>query len=132
MNNLRAGAGSQKQHTRQRVEDLETGSEPEDAGSEPDETGSSTSEEEPPRKSYKIPKFKYPKSKAQLEQYRRDFENLADHADEFFHAHSMAELMKLDDKLGGGKKGHHKLTERLARNLDRSTLPCSITFQSLL
>jgi hypothetical protein len=32
----------------------------------------------------------------------------------------LQELIKLDDKLGGGKKAQHKLTERLSRNLERS------------
>ncbi len=92
------------------------------AGSDPDDTPSSEESEQEEQKAakYKIPKRKYKRTKAEIEQYRRDLKNLNEHSDEFFCSHGLQELIKLYDKLGGGKKARHKLTERLSRNLERS------------
>ena len=75
----------------------------EDGEDDPDTSTSSDSDPENAGKQPKrIPKLKYPKSQAQLVQARLDFPHLAQHSNEFFGSHSLTELIKLDDKLGGG------------------------------
>jgi hypothetical protein len=89
--------------------------------SDPDRSSSDENASETEHKGpYKIPKVKHMYTKAQVEEYKRDFSFLAEKSDDFIRGHSVTELIRLDNKLGGGKgKGHRKLTERMARNLER-------------
>lgn len=69
---------------------------------------------------YKIPKFKYYRTQEELKKLRMDFPNLAHHPDATFHSNSLKELISLNVMLGGGGKATKKLTEKLARNLERT------------
>jgi hypothetical protein len=114
---LRGGLGGEASRLREPLfEDVEA-----EEASDPDRSSSDENDSETEQKGpYKIPKVKHTYTKAQVEEYRRDFASLAEKSDEFIRSHSVTELIRLDNKLGGGKgKGHRKLTERMARNLDR-------------
>jgi hypothetical protein len=114
---LRGGLGEETSRLREPLfEDVEA-----EEASDPDRSSSDENDSDTEHKGpYKIPKVKHTYTKAQVEEYRRDFSSLAEKSDEFIRSHSVTELIRLDNKLGGGKgKGHRKLTERMARNLDR-------------
>jgi hypothetical protein len=94
--------------------EAEEASDPDRSSSDDDASGTEA------KNPYKIPKTKHVYTKAQVEEYKRDISFLADKSDDFIRSHSVTELIRLDDKLGGGKgKGHRKLTERMARNLEK-------------
>jgi molecular chaperone GrpE (heat shock protein) len=103
------GTSKTKKGTQRRPPATPPAAESTSAGSDPDDTSSSGSSEQEEQKArqYKIPKRKYPRTKAEIEQYRKDLKHLAEHSDEFFCSHSLPELIKLDDKLGGGGRRHN-------------------------
>jgi hypothetical protein len=71
-------------------------------------------------KKYKIPKLKFGKrTAAEIKRMRVDFPNLSHHPDETFRTLSWTELIRLDSKLENSAKSSKKLTERLAKNLEK-------------
>ncbi len=50
---------------------------------------------------------------------RADLPNLSHHSDDVFRSNNLHELISLNNKLGGSKTGK-KLTERLAKNLEKA------------
>jgi hypothetical protein len=69
---------------------------------------------------FKIPKLKFgSRSAAEIKRMRADLPNLSHHPDETFRTLSWTELMRLDSKLESNSKSSKKLTERLAKNLEK-------------
>jgi len=74
----------------------------------------------------KIKKFKIPKnsekgrkSKETIKKLREDLPNLNHHSDEIFQSLSWSDLFKLDNKLESHGKGGKKLTDKMAKNLEK-------------
>jgi hypothetical protein len=60
---------------------------------------------------------------------RSDFPNLSHHSDETFRTLSWTELIRLDSKLENSAKSSKKLTEKLAKNLEKiKKFPSKIQF----
>jgi len=75
----------------------------------------------PKPKKFKIPKnnSKGRKTKETIAKLREDLPNLNHHSDEIFHSLSWSELFKLDNKLEAHGKGGKKLTDKMAKNLEK-------------
>jgi len=75
----------------------------------------------PQRSKFKIPKnsTKGRKSKDTISKLREDLPNLNHHSDEIFQSLSWSELFKLDNKLESHGKGGKKLTDKMAKNLEK-------------
>ena len=90
-----------------------------------DNDDSSSSDSETPRNPRtnakpSIPKHKYSKrTKSEIDRMRADFPNLNHHPDDTFRTLSWTELMRLDSKLEANGKSSKKLTEKLAKNLEK-------------
>jgi len=72
-------------------------------------------------KTFKIPKnsSKGRKSKDTIKKLREDLPNLNQHSDEIFQSLSWSDLFKLDNKLESHGKGGKKLTDKMAKNLEK-------------
>jgi hypothetical protein len=85
----------------------------------PSTDSSDTDTDPPPQKRFKIPKYRHHRTQAEIAILKADLQNLSQHPDEFFHSTNLQELISLDNKLGGSKSAK-KLTERLAKNLEKA------------
>ena len=77
----------------------------------------------PSKKSDRIPKFRFGfRTQAEITRLRADCPNLKHHPDETFRSHSLTELIRLDSKLEKTNKAGKNLTEKMAKNLEKSKL----------
>ncbi len=92
---LRGGLGGEAPRLREPLfEDVEA-----EEASDPDRSSSDENDSDTEQKGpYKIPKVKHTYTKAQVEEYRRDFSSLAEKSDELIRSHSVTELIRLDNK----------------------------------
>jgi hypothetical protein len=97
----------------------------EDGDSNSDQDASSSSKESGPEeifpdRRYRIPRLKHGnRTKAEIDRIRQDLTNLAHHPDETFRTMSYSELIRLDSRLESSGKSGKKLTEKMARNLEK-------------
>ena len=86
-----------------------------------DSKSDSSAPSSPSRKKFIIPKnnTKGRKSKDTISKLREDLPNLNHHSDEIFQSLSWSELFKLDNKLESHGKGGKKLTDKMAKNLEK-------------
>jgi hypothetical protein len=93
----------------------------EDTSSESSNDSSDDSNDDPKESgSKKKKRSKYDKRSAEeIERMRVDFPNLSHHSDETFKTLSWTELIRLDRKLENSAKSSKKLTEKLAKNLEK-------------
>ena len=75
----------------------------------------------PVKKRFTIPKnsSKGRKTKETIAKLRDNLPNLNHHSDEIFQSLSWSELFKLDNKLEAHGKGGKKLTDKMAKNLEK-------------
>ena len=72
------------------------------------------------QKTFKIPKLKYAsRTKSEIQRMREDLPNLSHHSEDTFRSMSWTELIRLDNKLDSNGKSGKKLTEKMAKNLEK-------------
>jgi hypothetical protein len=92
---------------------------PSATSSEDEEGDDSDSSISTHKANYKIPKIKKTDSPYEIAKLRIDFPNLSHHSDDIFRSLSLTELIRLDKKLESTSKSAKKLTEKMAKNLEK-------------